>query len=70
MFAPKGIPPAVKASLESACASAMKSEAVINALANTGQTADYLDSNQFRDRILADYKLKGELVRRLGLESK
>ncbi|MFL9825841.1 tripartite tricarboxylate transporter substrate binding protein [Rhodoplanes sp. SY1] len=70
LFAPKGIPAPVKASLEKACAAAVKSEPVAAALKNTGQTAAYLDSAAFRARILDDYKLKGELIRRLGLEGK
>lgn len=70
LFAPKGIPAPVKASLEKACAAAIKSEPVGAALKNTGQVAAYLDSAAFRARILADYKLKGELIRRLGLEGK
>ncbi|NVO14310.1 MAG: tripartite tricarboxylate transporter substrate binding protein [Rhodoplanes sp.] len=68
LFAPKGIPASVKASLERACATAITSESVVNALTNTGQTAEYLDSEQFRARIVADYKLKGELIQRLGLK--
>lgn len=69
LFAPKGIAAPVKAALERACAAAVKSEPVTKALENTGQVAAYLDSAQFRARILADYTLKGELIRRLGLES-
>ncbi|RAI45042.1 tripartite tricarboxylate transporter substrate binding protein [Rhodoplanes roseus] len=68
LFAPKGIPAQVKASLERACANAVKSESVVKALENTGQVAAYLDSAQFRARIADDYKLKGELIRRLGLK--
>jgi tripartite-type tricarboxylate transporter receptor subunit TctC len=70
LFAPKGLPAATKTALEKACATAVKSEAVAKAMDNTGQIVAYLDGDQFRARAVADYKAKGELIRRLGLENK
>ena len=69
IFAPKGLPPPVKAALERACALAVRSDAVARAAQNTGVTIDYLSATRFRDRSVADYKFKGELIKRLGLES-
>ena len=67
MFAPKGLPAEVKSALERACANAVKSEAVLRVIGNTGQTIAYLDSAQFEAQTRADYKFKGELIKRLGL---
>ena len=69
LFAPKGLPPDVKAALERACAAAVRTDGVARAMQNTGVTVDYLSAGEFRDRSVADYKFKGELIRRLGLES-
>jgi tripartite-type tricarboxylate transporter receptor subunit TctC len=67
MFAPKGLPAAIKVSLEKECAAAVDSQVVRQMIVNTGQTIRYLDGAQFQDQTKADYKLKGELIRRLGL---
>lgn len=70
VFAPKGLSEPIRTRLESACANAAKSEAVLRAVANAGQTVTYLPGAQFRQQTVADYKFKGELIRRLGLEVK
>ncbi len=70
LFAPRGIPEAVRTRLAGACANAAKSEAVVNALARAGQTVTYLTGAQFREQTIADYEFKGALIRRLGLEAK
>ena len=70
MFAPKGLPAAVRTSLEKSCENAIRSAAVTQATANTGQTITYLTGAQFQAQTAADYKFKGELIRRLGLESR
>jgi len=36
-------------------------------IANTGQTIRYLDGAEFQAQTVADFKFKGELIRRLGL---
>lgn len=69
IFAPKGLAPAVKLALENACAAAVRTEVVARAAQNTGVTIDYLTSTRFHDRSVADYRFKGELIKRLGLES-
>ena len=68
LYAPKGLPAEVSAALERACANALKHEAVLRAINNTGMTIKYLNSAQFQAQTLADYKSKGELIQRLGLE--
>jgi len=70
VFVPKGLPADVRASLEKACAAAVRSASVAQATANTGQTIRYLTGAQFQAQTAADYKYKGELIRRLGLEAK
>lgn len=67
LFAPKGLPPEIKAALERACADAVKSQTVLRAMENAGQTVHYLTGSEFRALTAADYRFKGELIRRLGL---
>lgn len=67
VFAPRGLPAEVKSALERGCANAVKSETVLRVTGNTGQTIVYLDSARFEAQTRADYKFKGELIRRLGL---
>lgn len=67
LYAPKGLPVAVKDALDRACADAVKSESVLKVVGNLGQTIAYLDSGKFQSQTLADYKFKGQLIKRLGL---
>lgn len=67
LYAPKGLPAEVKAALEKACATAVKSDIVLKVVGNTGSSVAYLGGQQFHDQTLADYKFKGELIKRLGL---
>jgi len=67
VFAPKGLPAQIRNSLERACANAVKRPVVLRATANTGQTVHYLTGAEFYARTAADYRFKGELIRRLGL---
>jgi tripartite-type tricarboxylate transporter receptor subunit TctC len=70
LFAPKGLPVDVKATLEKGCAAAVKSEVVLKTISNTGQSIAYLNGAEFQKQTAEDYKFKGELIRRLGLEVK
>ncbi len=67
LFAPKGLPTEIKAALERACADAVKSPSVLRAMENTGQTVHYLTGPEFHALTAADYRFKGDLIRRLGL---
>jgi tripartite-type tricarboxylate transporter receptor subunit TctC len=69
-FTPKGVPEAILARLEAACANAAKNESVIRVIANAGAPVTYLTGAQFRAQTIADYKVKGEIIRRLGLEAR
>jgi tripartite-type tricarboxylate transporter receptor subunit TctC len=69
LYAPKGLPADIKAALARGCATAVRNPAVVRATDNTGQTITYLTGAQFRDRTAADYKFKGELIQRLGLQT-
>jgi tripartite-type tricarboxylate transporter receptor subunit TctC len=69
VYAPKGVPRDVKATLERACADALKHEAVLRAITNTGMSIKHLDGVQFHAQTTADYKFKGELIQRLGLKT-
>jgi tripartite-type tricarboxylate transporter receptor subunit TctC len=67
LYGPKNLPADVHASLERACAEAMKHDTVRKAIGSTGMTFKYLPGPQFREQTVADYKFKGELIKRLGL---
>ena len=67
LFAPRGIPTDVRNALEGACRTALKQEAVAKVMANTGQSIEYLNGADFYAQTVADYKSKGELIKRLGL---
>ena len=67
LFAPKGLPADVKATLERACVEAVRSPGVLRAMESTGQTVRYLNGAEFHALTAADYRFKGDLVRRLGL---
>lgn len=67
LYAPKGLPASVKTGLERGCAEALKHDAVKRVLGNTGQSVVYLSGTAFQAQTVADYKFKGELIKRLGL---
>lgn len=69
LYAPRGLPPAIKASLERNCAEAIKSEVVRRMLGNTGQSIRYLSGADFQAQTAADHTFKGDLIRRLGLSA-
>jgi tripartite-type tricarboxylate transporter receptor subunit TctC len=69
IYAPKGLPAEVRAALDKACVTAVKSDGVLKVAGNTGTPIVFLDGKQFRDQTVADYKFKGELIKRLGLEA-
>lgn len=67
LYAPGGLPAAIRASLERNCADAIGSDVVRKMITNTGQTIRYLAGAEFQAQTVADYAFKGELIRRLGL---
>lgn len=67
LFAPAAISADVRKALEAACRAAVKQESVAKVMANTGQSIEYLSGADFQAQTAADYKLKGELIKRLGL---
>jgi tripartite-type tricarboxylate transporter receptor subunit TctC len=67
LFAPSGISADVRKSLEAACRTALKQESIAKVMANTGQSIEYLSGADFHAQTVADYKSKGELIKRLGL---
>jgi tripartite-type tricarboxylate transporter receptor subunit TctC len=69
VYGPKGLTVDVKAKLERACAQAVTQESVTKILAAAGQTASHLTGAQFHERTATDYRFKGELIRRIGLQS-
>ncbi len=70
IYAPKGLPAEVRTALDTACVTAVKAEGVLKVVGNTGTPIVYLDGTQFKDQTVADYKFKGELIKRLGLGAK
>jgi tripartite-type tricarboxylate transporter receptor subunit TctC len=67
LYAPDGLPIAMKTALERHCTDAVKSEVVRNILNNTGQSIRYLSGADFHAQTIADYQFKGDLIHRLGL---
>jgi tripartite-type tricarboxylate transporter receptor subunit TctC len=67
LFAPRDISPDLRNALEAACRAALKQDAVLKVMANTGQSIEYLNGADFHAQTVADYKSKGELIKRLGL---
>jgi tripartite-type tricarboxylate transporter receptor subunit TctC len=68
LFAPKGTPPKVLATLERACERAVKSESFRSAAERLNQPIVYLNGAEFAARALADYRYKGELISALGIK--
>lgn len=67
LYAPKGLTAEVRAALERACVDGIKQDVVQRMIGNTGQTIAYLSGAAFQAQTAADYKFKGELIKRLGL---
>jgi len=67
LFTPKGLPPEIRASLERACTTAITRDIVHRTIDNAGLSITYLTGAEFLAQTVADYKFKGELIRRLGL---
>lgn len=67
LYAPKGLPPQIQATLESACQAASQNPAVTRVIATTGQRPKYLSGAQYRQLTIDDYAFKGELIRAIGL---
>jgi tripartite-type tricarboxylate transporter receptor subunit TctC len=68
LFAPKGTPPKVLATLERACERAVKSESFRAAAERLNQPIVYLNGAEFAARALADYRYKGELITALAIK--
>jgi tripartite-type tricarboxylate transporter receptor subunit TctC len=67
LFAPRGLAKDVRDAVERACRTAVKQESIAKVMANTGQSVEYLSGEEFHAQTVADYKAKGELIKRLGL---
>jgi tripartite-type tricarboxylate transporter receptor subunit TctC len=66
LFAPKGLPPEVLAKLRAACATAMKSEATIDAMKKARLTVRHLDGPALADRVGRDSAAIGTLIKTIG----
>ena len=66
LFAPKGLPPEVLAKLRAACAEAMKSPALVEAMQKARHNVRYLDGPAFADRIASDSAAIGALIQAVG----
>jgi tripartite-type tricarboxylate transporter receptor subunit TctC len=67
LFAPKGLPPRVLATLEKGCADAVNSDTYKAFGAKIRQKVAYVDSAGFTKRAQDDYAYKGRLIRMLGI---
>ena len=59
LYAPKGVPAAVRTGLEAACSKALTHDTVRQTVANTGQTITYLSGADFHAQTAADYHVQG-----------
>lgn len=67
IYAPKGLPEPIRQRLEKACKTAVDSTIVRKISGSTGAIVQFVPGPRFRDATAADYKFKGDLIRRLGL---
>jgi len=68
LVAPKGTPPEILRTLETACAKAAEAPKWHDVLKRTGTPGPYLGSVEYAKRLRADYQAKGELIRLLGIK--
>jgi tripartite-type tricarboxylate transporter receptor subunit TctC len=68
LFAPKGTPPKVLATLERACERAVRSVSFRAAAERLNQPIVYLNGAAFAARALTDYRYKGELIKALAIK--
>ena len=66
LFGPKGLPPEVLAKLRAACASAMKSEATLDAMKKARHNVRYLDGDALAARVGRDADTIGALIKKTG----
>jgi tripartite-type tricarboxylate transporter receptor subunit TctC len=66
LFAPKGLPPEVLTKLRAACATAMKSEATLDAMKKARHAVRYLDGPAFAARVARDSDTIGALIKKIG----
>jgi len=66
LFAPKGLPPEVLSKLRAACATAMKSEATLDAMKKARHNARFLDGTAFTERVSRDSDTIGALIKKIG----
>lgn len=69
LFAPKGTPRAVMATLERACEQAVSSDAFRAVASRLNQRVAYLPGAAFAERAASDYRYKGELIRALNIRA-
>ncbi len=68
VLAPAGTPPPITSRIATAIDAMLKKPAVIEALARQGMKPFYRDSAAFRDRISAETKTWGDVIRRAGIK--
>ncbi len=68
LFAPKGLPQEALSRLRAACATTVKTESFMAAMAKSGQTIQFLDGASFSARIAQHSEMIGNLVRKIGLQ--
>ena len=69
MYAPKGLPRDVFATLQRACARATESESLRAAGQRLNVPIIYLDAAAFAERARADFRYKGELIKALNIRA-
>lgn len=67
VFLPKGVPIAVRETLERTCEQVVRLPAFIGVVEKLGQTVEYLSGAEFAKTLKADYEDKGRIIREIGL---
>ena len=69
LLAPRGTPPEILETVESACAKAAQTARWKEVLRRTGSPGPYLGADGYAKRLREDWHGKGELVRLLGIKA-
>ncbi len=70
VFAPRGLPAAILARLEKACAEGVTQESFRTIAANVNQTLEYQPRDRWEKRVRDEFKAQGEALRAIGAVAK
>jgi tripartite-type tricarboxylate transporter receptor subunit TctC len=67
LFAPKGLPPDIAKKVESACEKVVNDERYRKAVRQASQEPVYRSGAEFTQLLVNDYAIKGDIVKRAGI---